>query len=521
MLLGRTDFNSRLVGKVVHIKNVEEDDYGVVIPGRSDYSYNCVFASRVNRISTNYMEFIEGVYDWCDVNISLLNKYQKEYISLVKRLLGIINERWLMNLEINEYAVLFGSHVIYFRHILDLKNLSCKCLCIPIKPYGLLSVMIINGCVLVQIFNGVETIENEELYMMNMVRFKNAIKASKAYRFAALNYKDDYRLECFIKDLFKYTETNEVLTKLVGNLSIKDLITEIDYEITPYAMLSSNNSIIHIKSIKEGSREKLGKISSSVSLNKWYKSGNGLYYAMIGNRFVYLTIESVYSCSGVVLYKELVSHIENNSRGAVGEFSGTGNVFDFVIGRFRGSAKRKKLLSRCFKTDMAVSKRFCKDSMSCEICDSLGVLQVLDGANQVDVYFLEEEYFGKNAYNYIHHIVFLKDEKYSFYIVDGYECSLEDIKRLRNILLKADSDIFTVNSFKFVIYSYDVESKDIVLDGDKNIIDTCYNFDDCFKICKNRAGKEFLIVRFENGTISGQWRVSSSMTGICSLSKIA
>lgn len=50
MLLGRTDFNSRLVGKVVHIKNVEEDDYGVVIPGRRDYSYNCVFASRANRI---------------------------------------------------------------------------------------------------------------------------------------------------------------------------------------------------------------------------------------------------------------------------------------------------------------------------------------------------------------------------------------------------------------------------------------------------------------------------------------
>lgn len=151
----------------------------------------------------------------------------------------------------------------------------------------------------------------------------------------------------------------------------------------------------------------------------------------------------------------------------------------------------------------------------------MGILQVLDGANQVDVYFLKEEYFSINAYNYIHHIVFLKDEKCSFYMVDKYECSSEDVKRLHNILLKADRNIFTANNFKFVIYSYDAESKDIVLDGDKNIIDTCYNIDDCFKICKNRVGREFLIVRFENGTISGQWMVSVSKTGNCSLSKIA
>lgn len=484
MLLGRTDFNSRLIGKVIHVKNDEEDDYGVVIPSSRDYSYNCVFASRMKRISSTYMEFVEGIYDWCDVDISLLNNYQKEYIFLVKRLLCIVNERWLMDLKINEYAVLFGSHIIHFSHILDLSiyaDLPYKCLCIPIKPYGLLGVMIVNGCVLVQIFNGVETIENEELYMMNMVRCKGS---SNTYRFVALNYKNNYSLERFMENLFKYTETNKVLTELVGDLSITDLIIEIDYELTPYAMLGSNSSNIPINSINEGSREKLGEINSSVLLNKWYKSSNGLYYAMIGNMFVYLTIESVYSCSGVVLYKELVSHMENNSRDAVKEFSGTGKVFDFVIGRFRGSEKRKKLLSRCFKTDMAVSKRFCKDSMSCEICDSLGILQVLDGANQVDVYFLKEEYFSINAYNYIHHIVFLKDEKCSFYMVDKYECSSEDVKRLHNILLKADRNIFTANNFKFVIYSYDAESKDIVLDGDKNIIDTCYNIDDCFKICK-------------------------------------
>lgn len=537
MVITMSDLNSIFVGNVVHVDTAIEDrlvscNYGVVVPSISSRNnYNSVnlavsaFACRRKQVD---LANVDGVYGWKDVDTSLLTGIQEDYIHLIRRLLREIDKKWGVKLDIHEYSVLFGSYFDYFIYILDNYRFSgvrnSQCLCFPVKPFGVLCVMIRNGCVLVQLFNSVDTLVNDNILMIDMVKsigkdFKQDV--TPTYKFALLS--DDYDMLHLVEVLHGYIESPDSVRLLTSGLCLEDLIVKIDDAILcPYNSIKFNkDGIVQLDSISAESRELLGETLDYVAVNKWYKSGNGLYYALLGNTFVYLTIESIYSCSGVVLYKEIVAHTQTCFVEESGKFIVNGSRDSQVIGRFRGSKKKKQLLKICFASDMALSTVHDTWAMSCEICDSLLVLQVLDGANQVDVYLKDKVFISKRKTAVINHIVFNKNVKGSYTLLEGKDYSQKDVSRLYNILSKADKNIFTKGDFKFVIYSYDVNSDKVLLDSDKNIIDTCYNFDDCLRICKSRVGKEFLIVKFESSTISGQWKVLLSGNKYCTLSKIA
>lgn len=541
MVISMSDLNSTFVGNVLHIKTAIKDitdrgnsyNYGVVIPSSCSNNYSKIgllVSECACRHRQVYLENVDGVYEWKDVDTTSLTEIQKDYISLIRRLLREINKKWGVKLDINEYSVLFGSYFDYFKYILDTGRFSnvssSRCLCFPVKPFGVLCVMIRNDCVLAQLFNSVDTLVNDSIFMVDMVRDKGQDINFKrndtpVYKFALLS--DDWDMLRFVKTIHGYLETTEKVRLLTSGLCLEDLIVKMeDVILCPYNSLKLNeNNLIQLNSISKESRELLGETLDCVVMNKWYKSGNGLYYALLGNTFVYLTIESIYSCSGVVLYKEIVAHTQICFVEESNKFIINGSKDSHVIGRFRGSKKRKQLLKICFASDMALSTVHDTWAMSCEICDRLFVLQILDGANQVDVYLKDKVFISKRKTAIINHIVFNKDVKGSYTLLEGKDYSQEDVSSLYNILSKADKNIFTKGNFKFVIYSYDANSDKVLLDNDKNIIDTCYNFDDCLRICKSRVSKEFLIVRFESGTISGQWKASVSKYGSCCLFKIA
>lgn len=524
MYVTLSDFNSKLLGSVVHASNGDVNTYGIVRCYRNNaISLYLTCTNNNNRNRSVSSDYTDGIYNWKKVNAELLSSRQVSYISLVRMLIDKVKEKFEVELDINEYSVIFGSHIGYFRYILDRRGLRheiCSCICIPVEPYGYLYALVRSDCVLVYLFGSSAMLISERQYTVSMVRFVNNDFVNKVfYDFVLLDFEDESIK--LIESLIDYVKDFASLDKLSEGLCIKDLITVVEAEVLPYNRLESDGKVIQLEKISGCSREDLGEICEEVTVDSWYRSSKGLYYALLGNSFVYLTIDSVYSCSGVVLYKELISHVEKCNPSAEGTgFIGNGNVVSTVIGRFRGSEKRKELLKVCFLTDMAVSTIFNQYAMTCEICDDLGVLQVLDGANQVDVYIKDSKLCTRNWNVDATHLVIRKDTNNSFYTVGDVECNVKDIKRLHSIIVKADKNIFTKGNFKLVIYSYNSKSEEVLLDNSKNVIDTCYNFDDCLRICKSRVGKEFLIVRFEKGTISGQWKVTVSKYGNCCLSKI-
>ena len=517
-----SDFSSKLLGSVIHVSNGDVDNYGVVRSYRNN-AVSLYLTDTNNRNRSVSSDYVDGIYNWKKVDAELLSSWQVSYISLVRMLIDKVREKFEVELDINEYSVIFGSHIGSFRYILDRRGLRheiCSCICIPVEPYGYLYALVRSDCVLVHLFGSSAMLISERQYTVSMVRFVNNDFVNKVfYDFVLLDFKEESIK--LIESLIGYVKDFASLDKLSEGLCIKDLITEVEAVVLPYNRLESDGKVVQLEKISECSVECLGEICSEITVDRWYRSGKGLYYALLDNNFVYLTIESVYSCSGVVLYKELIANVEKISPSVEGiGFVGNGNVVSSIIGRFRGSEKRKELLKVCFSTDMAVSTIFNQSAMTCEICDDLGVLQVLDGANQVDVYIKDSKLCTRNWNVDTTHLVIRKDMNNSFYTVGDVECNVKDVTRLHNILVRADKNIFTKGNFKLVIYSYNSRLEEVLLDNSKNVIDTCYNFDDCLRICKSRVGKEFLIVRFENGTISGQWRVTVSKYCNCCLSKI-
>lgn len=403
-----SDFSSKLLGSVIHVSNGDVDNYGVVRSYRNN-AVSLYLTDTNNRNRSVSSDYVDGIYNWKKVDAELLSSWQVSYISLVRMLIDKVREKFEVELDINEYSVIFGSHIGSFRYILDRRGLRheiCSCICIPVEPYGylVLCVKCDTGKVYVCLLEGTE-------------------KISDSYEFYDLE-KSSYSSSNFIlgRRLFLAEDGNElseifedVKAQLQGfvwkGFNFKNTLEILDCEIVPFNRIKISDMVMNVEYFADIVKDSIGDINSEVVVNRWYRSSGGNYYAYLGdslsNRmFVYLKIENVYSVSGIVLYKELVACCYSNASRYY-----YSNYHENVIGRFRGKSKRVSLLELAMKTNMITSSRYCPDALSCEICPSLDVTRVLDGANQVDVFLTGTRFCLYKRHTYENVITFVKGDE--------------------------------------------------------------------------------------------------------------
>ena len=191
MYVTLSDFNSKLLGSVVHASNGDVNNYGIVRCYRNNaISLYLTCTNNNNRNRSVSSDYVDGIYNWKKVNAELLSSRQVSYISLVRMLIDKVKEKFEVELDINEYSVIFGSHTGYFRYILDRRGLRheiCSCICIPVEPYGYLYALVRSDCVLVYLFGSSAMLISERQYTVSMVRFVNKV----FYDFVLLDFEDE------------------------------------------------------------------------------------------------------------------------------------------------------------------------------------------------------------------------------------------------------------------------------------------------------------------------------------------
>lgn len=525
MFITRSDFYDKLLGKVVKLRWEDEYVYGVVAQ-----SGNCLssgdFRCRLNILKDEDspedimydIDSIVEVYNWKKsiIDKDSLSSSQKLFLNNIKMLVNVVNSHFNINIRYNEYSVLIGSFLDlkkYMRRGCDNFN---SVISIPIEPFGYL-VLCLNcntGTVCACLIESTECIsESYDFYNAKIGSYcsANFILGKKLFLVG-----DGEELLRVFEDT--KTQLQEFVWK---GFNFKSALKPLECDIVPYNRISVSDDVINIEYFADTVKDAIGDINSEVNVNKWYKSSKGNYYAYFRNSlhdrmFVYLRIENVYSVSGVVLYKELIACCYTNaSRYYYSRY------YENVIGRYRSKNKRISLLELATKTNMITSSRYYPEALSCEICPSLGVTRVLDGANQVDVFLTGTKFCLYKRLTYENVITFIKGNecKYRFKgVIDG----LDDVAQyLYKTLLNADSSIFEKGDFKFCVYTCNDDFDTVKITSKMYVIDTCYNFLDCLALCKNKKGSRFLIVMFKGDTISGQWKVLLSGNKYCTLSKIA
>lgn len=522
MFITRSDFYDKLLGKVVKLRWEDSYIYGVVAPTGSVVSGD--LRCRLNILEDEDftedvmydIDSIVDIYNWKgDVITESLSSIQKSFLANVRVIVNKLNSRFNIDIKYNEYSVLMGSF-LEFKKYLNGRNDFSNIMCLPIEPYGylVLCVKCDTGKVYVCLLEGTE-------------------KISDSYEFYDLE-KSSYSSSNFIlgRRLFLAEDGNElseifedVKAQLQGfvwkGFNFKNTLEILDCEIVPFNRIKISDIVMNVEYFADIVRDSIGNINSEVVVNRWYRSSGGNYYAYLGdslsNRmFVYLKIENVYSVSGIVLYKELVACCYSNASRYY-----YSNYYENVIGRFRGKSKRVSLLELAMKTNMITSSRYCPDALSCEICPSLGVTRVLDGANQVDVFLTGTRFCLYKRHTYENVITFVKGDECK-YRLQGVIDNLDDVaKHLYKTLISVDSNIFKKGDFRFCVYTCNDDFDTVKITEKRYVIDTCYNFLDCLQLCKNKTGSKFLIVMFNGDTISGQWRVFMSGKYGCSVSRIA
>ena len=517
VFITRSDFYDKLLGKAVRLKWEDDCVYGVIAPsgetGNSETQCRIYTLSEIECTDCHMhdIDSIDSIYEWKkDVDGIEFNDLQKSFIADVGRLVELVSEKFGIGLQFNTYAVLAGSFVNSRRYRIADDYIVKKTVCIPLEPYGYLAVVadVRKNIVSIGLAESVESISE-----CSSFRVTKPFSITHDFMLNTDFYPFCDSSECFeLVDRLK----NSIDEGLFKGINIEDVTTVIEGTIVPFNRVKVHDEKVNVETYAELCRDALGEIESSVRVNKWYKSPSGKYYAFLGWKglFVYLRVESVYSGSGIVLYKELIACIYNDK-------SKSRSYSERVVGRFRGKEKRLKLLELCMKTDMITSPTYYSEVYTCEICPSLGVTRVLDGANQVDVFLSCSPYFLPKCNMADRHIIFKKNDKCSYYMDGDFDISDSDMKLLYSTLLRVDSGMFEKGNFKYGVYTWD-EGMDVVkITAKRYVIDSCHNFLDCLNLCKNKTGKKFLIVMFNGDTISGQWRVLLSGKHDYSVSRIA
>ncbi len=238
----------------------------------------------------------------------------------------------------------------------------------------------------------------------------------------------------------------------------------------------------------------------SLICNKWYRSGN-VYYRYIrnfdGQYLLFLANNIVTTLSGKSLYQELCRYKYKVLDDGTKVSRGSNPI---VLGRFRTKKKYESLIEY-YKISSSLSEiRSCSKYNKEFLYTELGnnILQVLDGMETLEILFEDKD---KEVTLRIS-----KGRKQRFWFSEeGY--TIEDVRRLLSKVLSKDKNILDIVNSKFVIYR--LLSNDSIKLDEKNIIDTCKNFNDCKKICSKRSGNRFLIVEFSEESIKSQWELRS------------
>lgn len=521
MFITRSDFYDKLLGKVVKLRWEDRYIYGVVAPTGSVGSGD--LRCRLNILEEDFTEnvmydidSIVNIYNWKeDVITESLSSVQKSFLSNVRVIVDKLNSRFNTGIIYNEYSVLMGSF-LEFKKYLNGRHDFNNIMCIPIEPYGYLVLCIKcdTGKVYACLLEGTEKISDSfDFYDLEKSSYSSSNFILGERLFLAEDGSE-------LLEIFK--EVKDQLQEFVWDgFNFKDSLEPLDCEIVPFNRISVSDRTMNVEYFADIVKYSIGDINSEVVVNRWYKSSMGNYYAYLGdslsNRmFVYLKIENVYSVSGVVLYKELIACCYSNASRYY-----YSNYYENVIGRFRGKSKRVSLLELAMKTNMITSSRYYPDALSCEICPSLGITRILDGANQVDVFLSGTRFCLYKRCTYENVITFVKGDECKYHL-QGVINDLDNVaQHLYKTLIRVDSNIFKKKDFKFCVYTCSEDFNTVKITEKRYVIDTCYNFLDCLQLCKNKTGSKFLIVMFNGDTISGQWRVFMSGKYGYSVSRIA
>lgn len=488
MFITRSDFYDKLLGKVVKLRWEDDYVYGVIAPsgdclGSGDLRcrLNILEGKDFPEDAMYDIDRIVNIYNWKNnVITENLSSVQKSFLSNIQEIVDKLNNYFKINIKYNEYSVLVGSFFEFKKYLggnHDFKDIMC----IPIEPQGylVLCTKCDTGNVYVCLLESIENIsERYDFYELERKPYgsSNFILGKKLF----LVKDDSNLLEIFEK----------VKSQLQGfvwkGFNFKSALKLLECDIVPYNRIGVSDGVMNVEYFADIVKDAIGDIKSEVDVNKWYKSSKGNYYAYLRNSlhdrmFVYLRVENVYSVSGVVLYKELIACCYTNaSRYYYSRY------YENVIGRFRSKSKRISLLELATKTNMITSSRYYPEALYCEICPSLGVTRVLDGANQVDVFLTGTKFCLYKRIVHENVITFIKGNECKYYF-NGVIDNLEDgVKYLYRMLLSADSSIFEKRDFKFCVYTCNNDFDTVKITDKMYVIDTCYNFLDCLSLCKNK-----------------------------------
>lgn len=236
-------------------------------------------------------------------------------------------------------------------------------------------------------------------------------------------------------------------------------------------------------------------------IDKWYKANEELYYKVGFNTSKTPTItvvyaEETYSIKDRYLYTSVYKSILNKSKKVYRNSPST-----VVVGRFYDKGRTASVMEGYMNGEK-----------------TLDIPKKIEGYDSIGEYYISEIIDDLST------CTFKIGCSHELLLDAVYEFSLQKINDKVKIIPKSlpigagkdfimgmvksarknCKDLLKSTSGKYAIYN--LNGEDISFDTETPI-DTCYTLEDCRKICKKRAGKTFLVVRFTEESISAQYRM--------------